>query len=282
MSHDEEYFQQVREALEFVKSLAGGFVPKTVVVLGSGLGYVAEQIADPLVIETKKIPNWPQSTAPGHAGQIVLGKLEGRPVAVLKGRVHYYEGYNMRQITFPTRVMGMWGAGQYIATNAAGAVDYSLSPGDIVLVNDHINFMGDNPLIGPTEPRWNVRFPDMTYAYSRLLKKLFEKAASRSGILIRGGVYIAFTGPSYETPSEVRMARLLGASVVGMSTVPEVIVANAMRMETAVLSCVANLGAGMSGEKLTEEEVLAEMKASSERVGTLICGLMQELEKEKI
>ena len=279
MSYDELYYKKAMEALHYIKSIAD-VPPQTAVVLGSGLGNVAEEVSDPQVIEAKNIPHWPQSTAPGHAGQIILGKIEGRSVVLLKGRVHYYEGYSMRDVTFPTRVLGMWGVKQYIGTNASGGVDHYLKPGDIVLVQDHINHMGNNPLIGPTEPRWNVRFPDMTHTYSQRLIELCERAASLSGIQVQKGIYIAFSGPSYETPSEIRMARIMGASVVGMSTVPEVIISNAMGMETAVISCVANQAAGISGQKLTEEEVLLAMKAASSRVGILICGLMRQLQDE--
>lgn len=282
MSDDKTYYGQVEEALSYIRSRVGDFQPATAIVLGSGLGDIAEKAADARVIPTRDIPNWPRSTAPGHSGEIVLGTIEGRPVVLLKGRVHFYEGYDMRQVTFSTRVLGMWKVRQYIGTNASGGIGHDLRPGDIVLVQDHINNMGANPLTGPSEPRWNVRFPDMTHAYSSRLVELCERVASAAGFGVHRGVYIAFPGPSYETPAEIKMARTLGATVVGMSTVPEVIVSNAMGMETAVLSCVANQAAGMSGEKLTEEEVLTAMKAASSRVGTLICGLMRVLEDERL
>jgi len=269
------------EALQYIKSVAGEFQPKTAVVLGSGMGKIADEVSGATVIDTKDIPHWPRSTAPGHAGQVILGKMEGRPIAMLKGRLHYYEGHSMNDVTFPTRVMGMWGVKQYIGTNASGGIDPSMKTGDIVLLHDHINYMGANPLIGPAELRWNVRFPDMTHAYSRRLITLCEKAGISAGVQTGRGVYIAFSGPSYETPAEVRMARMLGATVVGMSTVPEVIVANAMAMETAVISCVSNLAAGMTGNTLTEQEVLDEMQAASGRLGNLIRGLMKELELDE-
>ena len=275
-------YEQVEEALAHIRSRVGTFQPATAIVLGSGLGGVAKEIENPQVVPVREIPNWPCSTAPGHAGEVVVGKIEGHPVVLLKGRVHFYEGYDMKQVTFSTRVLGMWGVRHYIATNASGGIDHDLRPGDIVLVEDHINNMGANPLAGPVETRWNVRFPDMTHAYSPRLIDLCCRVASLVGMPVRKGVYIAFSGPSYETPAEIRMARTMGASVVGMSTVPEVIVANAMGMETAVLSCVANQAAGMSGEKLTEEEVLAVMKAASGRVGTLIRGLMKALGEEDL
>jgi len=279
---DDHYYEKVLEALQYIKSVSDGFQPKTAVVLGSGLGKIADGIGECLVIDTKSIPHWPHSTAPGHAGQVVLGMMEGRPVVMLKGRLHCYEGHSMRDVTFPTRVLGMWGVKQYIGTNASGGIDPFLRQGDIVLIYDHINYMGTNPLIGPTEPRWNVRFPDMTYAYSRRLIKMCERSALSSGVHVSRGVYIAFSGPSYETPAEIRMARVMGASVVGMSTVPEVIIANAMGMETAVISCVGNQAAGLGDNILTEEEVLHEMQAASGNLGSLIHGLMRELENEDL
>lgn len=280
MTIGELYYARVREALAFLQKMAGGFQPATAVVLGSGLGNIAREVEDARVVAAGEIPHWPLSTAPGHSGEIVLGKIEGRPVVLLRGRVHFYEGYDMWRVTFPTRVLGMWNIRQYIGTNASGGIDPSLSPGDIVLVEDHINYTGANPLIGPPTPKWNVRFPDMTHAYSPRLIGMCERAALSAGVRARRGVYIAFSGPSYETPAEIRMARGMGASVVGMSTVPEVIVANAMGMETAVLSCVANQAAGISGNTLTEEEVLSEMKAASGRVAALIRGMMRSLEDE--
>jgi purine-nucleoside phosphorylase len=277
-----DYFGNVVAALQYLQAEMGSFRPKTAVVLGTGLGGAVEP-AERRIIETKNIPYWPRSTAPGHAGQVILGKIAGRPVILLKGRVHYYEGYDMKDVVFSTRVLGMLGVEQYIATNASGGISEPLNTGDIVLVEDHINYMGVNPLRGATEPRWNERFPDMTHAYSPRLLELCESAASRLGVPVSRGVYIAFPGPTYETPAEIRMARLLGASVVGMSTIPEIIVANAMGMENAVVSCVANKAAGLAGpgsrdEKLTEEEVLKAMEAAATRVGALVCALIERIE----
>jgi purine-nucleoside phosphorylase len=281
MFFEERHYEKVSEALRYIRSVGEKFQPKTAVVLGSGLGKIAEKVAEPRIMETKDIPYWPRSTAPGHVGQVILGKIENRPVIVLKGRVHCYEGYTVQEVTFSTRVFGMLGVRQYIGTNAAGGVQ-RLNPGEIVLIEDHINYMGVNPLTGPNESRWNVRFPDMTHAYSERLLKLCERAALRLGITVHRGVYIAFSGPSYETPAEIRMARTLGASVVGMSTVPEVIVSNAMGMETAVISCVSNQAAGMGGEDLTETEVLSIMKRESGRMGDLIGEMMRYLEEENL
>ena len=270
-------YDRAERALDSIRRAAGSFEPATAVVLGSGLGSVADEVEDARVLSAAEIPGWPVSTAPGHAGRVVMGRLEGRPVILLQGRVHYYEGYAMRDITFPVRVLGMMGVRQYVATNASGGVDPDFAPGDIVAVRDHINLMGANPLIGSHEPRWGVRFPDMTRAYSPRLLEMLDRAAAGAGLSLKRGVYAAFMGPSYETPAEVRMARVLGADLVGMSTVPEVIVANAMGMETAVLSCVANKAAGMGDEHLTEEDVLRVMAGSSRSLALLIRALMRVL-----
>ena len=270
-------YDRAMKALDCLCRAAGDFKPRAAVVLGSGLGSVADEVEDARILSAAEIPGWPLSTAPGHAGRVVMGMLEGCPVILLQGRVHCYEGYSMREVTFPVRVLGMMGVRQYVATNASGGVNPELAPGDIAAVRDHINLMGANPLVGPSAPRWNVRFPDMTHAYSPRLLELLDRAAAGAGLTLKRGVYAAFMGPSYETPAEVRMARTLGADLVGMSTVPEVIVANAMGMETAVLSCVANRASGMGDEHLTEEEVLRVMAESSRSLAILLRGLMRAL-----
>ena len=270
-------YDRAMKALDCLCRAAGDFKPRAAVVLGSGLGSVADEVEDARILSAAEIPGWPLSTAPGHAGRVVMGVLEGCPVILLQGRVHCYEGYSMREVTFPVRVLGMMGVRQYVATNASGGVNPELAPGDIAAVRDHINLMGANPLVGPSEPRWNVRFPDMTHAYSPRLLELMDMAAAGAGLTLKRGVYAAFMGPSYETPAEVRMARTLGADLVGMSTVPEVVVANAMGMETAVLSCVANRASGMGDEHLTEEEVLRVMAESSRSLALLIRGLLRAL-----
>ncbi|GHS95777.1 purine nucleoside phosphorylase [Synergistales bacterium] len=284
MIFDEKiYYENATEALQYIQGIIGHFKPKTAVVLGTGLGNVANEVQDPIVIETKDIPYWPHSTAPGHAGQLVFGGLGGRAVVILKGRVHYYEGYTMKDVVFPTRVIGMLGVAQYVATNSSGGIDASLKPGDLVLVQDHINFMGDGPLRGPSEPQWNTRFPDMTNAYSPRLISIFEKLGARLDIPLSKGIYIAFSGPSYETPAEIKMARLMGASVVGMSTVPEIIVSNAMGIESAVISCVGNPAAGLGGansKMLTEAEVIANSEAASGNIASILSAVMKYLQEE--
>ncbi|MBR1672657.1 MAG: purine-nucleoside phosphorylase [Fretibacterium sp.] len=274
-------YDRARETLEFIQARAQGFEPRTAVVLGSGLGEVAGAVEGPIELSGQDIPNWPVSTAPGHAGRVLLGRLAGRPVILLQGRVHCYEGYPMQAVTFPTRVLGMMGVRQYVGTNASGGINPELEAGDIAAVTDHINLMGANPLTGPSEPRWNVRFPDMSHAYSPRLLSLLDRAADRAGATLKRGVYAAFMGPSFETPAEVRMARTLGADLAGMSTVPEVIVANAMGMEAAVLSCVANKAAGLSATPLTQEEVLDVMRETAKSLLAVLRELMRGLDEEE-
>lgn len=266
-------YSEALESLDYVKKFLP-FTPKTAIVLGSGLGEgVASIIEEAATLKVEDIPHWPCSTAPGHAGQLIVGKIKSRPVIIVQGRVHHYEGYTLQEVTFPVRVLGMLGVREYIATNASGAVNTTFRAGEIIAVNDHINLMGDNPLTGPNESRWNERFPDMTTAYSPELLKIL------AGLGLRQGVYAAMRGPSFETPAEIRMLRLLGADLVGMSTVPEVIVANAMGMKVAVLSCVANMAAGVEAEhRLTAEEVLEVMRESAKKLSLVLAKLMEGLE----
>lgn len=271
-----EVKRRVEEALEYIKKNVAA-IPEAAVVLGSGLGKVAEEMHDAVVIPYEEIPHWPRSTAPGHAGRLAIGHLGEKLVALMQGRTHYYEGYSMEEVAFPVRVFGRWGIRVYIATNASGGIHYGLRPGDLVLVCDHINFMGANPLRGPNVEEWGPRFPDMTYAYDQRLLSLAEEVAAKEGILVKRGIYIAFPGPSYETPAEIRMARAMGADIVGMSTVPEVIVANHMGMKVCAISCVANYAAGMEAKRLTHEEVLAATEEASLRMARLLRGLVEGL-----
>lgn len=277
---DLSYYDKVREAADFIRARSGGHSPLTALVLGSGLGKAAESAEQAVVISTSEIPHWPLSTAPGHAGKLILGRIGGRETAVLSGRVHLYEGYSMRDVTFGTRVMGELGVRQYIATNASGAISRDLVPGDIMMLTDHINMTGRNPLTGPNEDRWNVRFPDMTHVYSRRLASIMERASHDVHVMLQRGVYAMMSGPSFETPAEVRMLGVLGADAVGMSTVPEMIVANAMGMEAAALSCVANMAAGLTDSPLTEQEVLDAMAMASQTLASLIGAFIARLVSE--
>jgi purine-nucleoside phosphorylase len=255
------YFDQVSEAAAFVRERLGSLTPSIGIVLGSGLGEAADAVAEPVIIPYGEIPHFPQSTVEGHSGRIVAGLLGGAPVLILQGRIHYYEGCAPREITFPVRVLGLLGVRAVIFTNAAGGIADGYRVGQLVALADHINLMGFNPLAGPNEARFAVRpdaglrFTDMTEAYSKRLRALAREAASAEGFVLEEGVYIAVSGPSFETPAEIRAFRALGATLVGMSTVPETIVARHMGIEVLGLSCVTNLAAGLGLTFLSHEEV---------------------------
>ncbi|MDR1944241.1 MAG: purine-nucleoside phosphorylase [Synergistaceae bacterium] len=251
--------------------------PKVGIVLGSGLGGVADAIENAVAIPYEEIPYWPRTTAVGHAGRLVIGTLENTPVIAMQGRVHYYEGYSMDEITFPIRIIGEMGAGSLLATNAAGGVNLSFTPGDLAVICDHINYMGTNPLIGANNNKWGPRFPDMTYAYDPDYIEKLLCVANEESVTLHKGIYIAFSGPSYETPAEIRMSRILGADVVGMSTVPEVIAANHMGMRVAAISCVSNYAAGVTTQKLNHQEVLDAMNRSGESMTRMIRGFLRKI-----
>jgi purine-nucleoside phosphorylase len=230
--------------------------PQIGLILGSGLGVLADEIEQAIKIPYGDIPGFPVSTVEGHAGQLVYGQLEGATVLAMQGRFHYYEGYSFDKVTFPVRVMKALGVTQLIVTNAAGGVNESFQPGDLMIISDHINNMGGNPLIGPNDPELGVRFPDMTEAYSKRLRQLAKDVAARLNLKVQEGVYVANTGPSYETPAEIRMIRAIGGDAVGMSTVPEVIVARHANMEVLGISCISNMAAGILDQPLTHDEVI--------------------------
>ena len=230
--------------------------PSVALVLGSGLGAFADSLGGATRIPYKEIPHFPVSTAIGHAGELVVGTIGGVPVAVMAGRVHYYEGYRMEEVVFPVRVLGRFGVKTIILTNAAGSVNVDYKPGELMVIEDHINYMGTHPLIGPNDEQLGPRFYDMSEAYDPALREIAEKACGKAGVPVRRGVYIAFTGPSYETPAEIRMARTLGADAVGMSTVPEVLAARHMGIRVVGISCITNMGAGVLKKKLDHREVL--------------------------
>lgn len=255
------YFDQVNEAADFLRAKLGSLQPKIGIVLGSGLGAAAEAVSDAVTVPYSAIPHFPQSTVEGHSGRIVAGRLGGAPVAVMQGRVHFYEGYTPLQVTFPMRVLGALEIRAVVLTNAAGGIAEGYRAGQLVLLADHINLMGWNPLNGPNEPRFGfmtgagLRFFDMTEAYSKALRMLAFEAATQEGFALDEGVYLATPGPSFETPAEIRAFRTLGATLVGMSTVPETLVARHMGIEVLGISCVTNLAAGLGAAKLSHEEV---------------------------
>ena len=227
------------------------------VVLGSGLGAFGDQLARARSVSFAELPGFPQATVPGHKGRLVSGDLEGIPVLAQQGRLHAYEGHDAATVAFPARVLGVLGARALILTNAAGAANPQIKPGELMRLSDHINLTGRNPLVGPNEERLGPRFPDLSRAYTPALAEALEEAAREVGIALRRGVYAQFLGPSYETPAEVRMARLLGADAVGMSTVPEVIVAAHQSIPCCAISCITNHAAGLSEKPLTHQEVVA-------------------------
>ena len=230
--------------------------PQLGLVLGSGLGAFAKSLTGATAIPYEEIPYFPRSTAIGHRGELVIGSAEGVPIAVMNGRVHYYEGYSLQQVVFPVRVLGRLGVKILVQTNAAGAVNVNFRPGELMMISDHINYMGDNPCIGPNEDSLGLRFFDMTEPYDPKLREIAEKACWKAGVQARHGVYIAFTGPSYESSAEIRAARALGADAVGMSTVPETIAARHMGLRVLGISCITNMAAGVLKKPLDHREVL--------------------------
>jgi purine-nucleoside phosphorylase len=278
------YYERVEEAAELLRARLGALSPRIGIVLGSGLGAVADAVTDAVAVPYGEIPHFPQSTVAGHSGRIVAGRLNGVPVAVMQGRVHYYEGYSPAEVTFPMRVLGALGVQAVVLTNAAGGIAEGYRQGQLVLLGDHINQLGWNPLIGPNEPRFGfrpgagLRFFDMTEAYSGKLRSAAKDAAREEGFELVEGVYLATTGPSFETPSEVRAFRTLGATLVGMSTVPETIVARHMGLDVVGISCVTNLAAGLSETPLSHEEVSETGRLVEQRLAGLLKRLMPKME----
>jgi purine-nucleoside phosphorylase len=245
----------IADAVRFLQSRTS-LRPRVAVVLGSGLGAFADELADRTGIPYAEIPGWPCSTAIGHAGKLVCGKLGLLEVAAMAGRVHLYEGYTPAQVTFGVRVLGSLGVRSIVFTNAAGGINLELERGGLVLISDHINLQGSNPLVGANDEALGPRFPDMSEAYARDLRTLAHEVGSEIGVRLAEGVYAAVLGPSYETPAEIRYLRTIGADLVGMSTVPEVIVANHMGMRALGISCVTNMAAGILPQKISHAEVL--------------------------
>ncbi|MGN0569769.1 MAG: purine-nucleoside phosphorylase [Candidatus Fimenecus sp.] len=266
----------VEKADEYIKSKISGEY-KIGIILGSGLGSLGEKIENPQYVNYCDIPGFPVSTAPGHVGRFVFGTLAGKNVMCMQGRVHLYEGYPVESVVMPIRVMRLMGVKTLIVTNAAGGINESFDVGDIMLITDHINFTGRNCLMGKNDDKFGVRFPDMSFAYSPDLGKIALKCADELEMKLQKGVYIGCTGPSYETPAEIRAFRVMGADTVGMSTVQEVIAANHCGMQVLGFSLVSNKAAGLSGERLTEEEVLLIGKQKSAEMQNLIIKITGEL-----
>ena len=261
-------YEKAAETAEFIRAKYGKPI-KIAVVLGSGLGAFADQLNDSVRIPYEEIPHFARSTVEGHAGRLVLGEVDGVPVAVQQGRFHFYEGYSMEQVTFPARVFGLMGIDKLVLTNAAGSLSTEMSPGSLMLISDHINLVGANPLRGMNDPRFGPRFPDMTHVYDRELQEVVVAAAEEVALerfesgtdptkidFLHRGVYCGLSGPTYETPAEIHMYRLLGADALGMSTVPEAIVARHQQMQVVGISCITNYAAGMTDEAIDHDHVM--------------------------
>lgn len=246
------------------------FVPQLALVLGSGLGDYGREVDVETVIPYQEIEGFPVSTAPGHAGRFLLGRVAGVKVAVMQGRVHYYEGYPMQDVVLPARLLGLMGARALLLTNAAGGVNYTMAPGDLMLLRDQITCFVPSPLIGPNEDRLGVRFPDMSHVYDEELSGIIRAAAARCGISLKEGVYCQLTGPQFESPAEIRMLRMLGADAVGMSTAVEAVAARHAGMRVAGVSCISNLACGMTSAPLSSEEVNETAARVADRFTRLI------------
>lgn len=260
----------VKEAKEFLESKLAGFKPEIALMTGSGLGDVAKAVANPVMIAYADIPGFPKSSVPGHAAQMLFGELAGKKVAVLMGRFHLYEGRTLIEVTYPIHVVDALGIKILITTNAAGGINPQYKPGDLMIIEDHINFMGVNPLLGGLGENGGIKFLDLSQVYSTRLREKLDDAAAKLHLPIWRGVYLATTGPVYETPAEVKAFAWIGADAVGMSTVPEVIIARYHNIEVAGISCITNLAAGISSKKLSHDEVLQVAAAAQDNLTKLL------------
>ena len=247
--------QLINETAAYIKARITS-APTVGLILGSGLGDFADRLENRIVIPFAQIPNFPQPTVEGHVGAFVIGSCQGKTVVALQGRIHYYEGYPQQVITIPVRVMALLGVKRIILTNACGGVNLNFAPGDLMLISDHINYSGSNPLIGQNLDQFGPRFPDLSDVYTKQLRTKIMKVAEENAIALRQGVYVMYSGPNYETPAEIRMFRMMGGDAVGMSTVPEAIVAAHCGLEVVGISCVTNMAAGVLPQKLSHQEVV--------------------------
>ncbi len=252
---EKHVLERIEEAASYIASRSS-IRPEIGLILGSGLGVLADSLEEAVTVNYSDIPHFPVSTVEGHAGELLLGKIGGRPVLLMKGRFHMYEGYQGETVTFPIRVMKKLGITGLLVTNAAGGVNTSYEPGDLMLISDHLNMTGTNPLIGPNHKELGVRFPDMSEGYSKRLRAIAKDIAASQGLKLQEGVYAGLLGPSYETPAEIRMLRVLGADAVGMSTVSEVVIARHSGIEVLGISCISNMAAGILDQPLSHEEVM--------------------------
>ena len=270
-------FQQYQESAEALRRRLNGFVPQVLLILGSGLGALGDQVESPIVVPYEEVPHMKHSTAPDHKGRFVFGRLAGRNVAVMQGRLHAYEGWSFADAAYPVRVLRLLGAETLIVTNAAGAVNDAFDVGDIMLITDHIKFFAMSPLTGPNVEEFGPRFPDMTHVYTQALQAVARDAAKKLDLRLQEGVYMYFPGPQYETPAEIRAARLLGADAVGMSTVPETIVAAHCGMKVLGFTLCTNMAAGVLDQPLSGEEGIEAGKIAAPRFSALVKACLEQV-----
>ena len=269
-------WERAEETATAIRSRCGS-LPQTAVVLGSGLGDFADTLGDAVATPYCDLPHWPRSAVVGHSGRLVIGNVAGKRIAALAGRVHFYEGHSLGTVSFAIRVMGRLGVKQVILTNAAGGINLGFAAGALMIIDDHLNLAGDNPLIGENDERFGPRFPDMTEVYSKRLRAVSDEAAATRGIPVTHGVYAMWLGPSYETPAEIRFLRMAGADAVGMSTVPEAIVARHMGLEVLGISCISNMAAGVLPEPLKHEDVLETTRRVRDSFVALLEGIIERI-----
>lgn len=270
-------FDQYVESADYIRTKIGEFKPKVAMILGSGLGFLGDVVEGAIQVPYGEIPNFKPSTAPGHKGQLVFGILEGQPVAVMQGRMHHYEGYSYEQVSYAVRVLRLLGAETLMVTNAAGCINTQWQAGDLMLITDQMKFFLESPLRGENLSEFGCRFPDSSHLYTTELQDVARQVAQKQGITLREGVYMYFPGPQYETPAEIRAARVLGGDAAGMSTAPEVIVAAHCGMKVLGFSLLSNMAAGILNQPLTEQEVLDAAQAGQEKFSSLVCGCLRRL-----
>lgn len=271
-----KYIEKIKKSVSFISGKIDKS-PMVGLILGSGLGSLADEIQNPVKIKYEDIPYFPKSTVEGHEGQLVIGELGGKVVVAMQGRFHFYEGYDLKEVTFPVRVMIGLGIDSLFVTNAAGGINTDFTPGDLMIISDHINFTGRNPLIGENFDSLGPRFPDMSMAYNRKYMNVAREAGKKLGLNLKKGVYIWLTGPTYETPQEVKMARAFGADAAGMSTVPEVIVANHQAIKVLGISCITNMASGILDEPLSHDDVVETSMRVKDDFQKLIVEILQNI-----
>jgi purine-nucleoside phosphorylase len=271
-----DIYSRVEEAAAAIRGRCGT-LPETAIVLGSGLGDFADTLLNPMAMPYADLPHWPASNVVGHAGRLVVGNVGGKRIAALSGRVHFYEGHDLSTVVFGTRVMGRLGVKHVILTNAAGGINTGFAQGALMIIDDHINMLGSNPLVGANDVRFGARFPDMSQVYSPRLRAVADEVARARGIPVSHGIYIAVHGPSYETPAEIRFFRTIGADAVGMSTVPEAIAARHMGIEVLGISCITNMAAGVLPQPLVHDEVMETARRVRGSFISLLEGIIERI-----